>query len=75
MKSYVIKHEPSGKFVAISDEIGPFSVPLDEAQLFSLDVVKEFVDPESGMEYLDDEEISIEDLSIYEVEVILGNKI
>jgi hypothetical protein len=64
-KSYVIKHEPSGMFIAISDEIGPFS--LNEA--------KDCVDIETGWCWFDDNEILVDDLSIYEVEVTLGNKV
>lgn len=78
MKSYVIKHEPSNTFVAISDEIGPISVPLENAQLFSLDIVNDIMNPKFfGLEYIEgiENEILIEDISAYEVEITLLNKI
>jgi len=78
MKSYVIKHEPSNTFVSFSDEIGPISVPLDNAQLFSLDIVKDIMNPDFfGLAYIEgiDNEIVPEDISVYEVEITLLNKI
>lgn len=78
MKSYVIKHEPSNTFVTISDEFGPISVPLDNAQLFSLDIINEILNPNFfALEYIEGivGEILREDISVYEVEINLLNKI
>ena len=75
MTSYVIKHEPSNTFIAVSDEIGPFRVPLQNAHLFLLENALECVNVETGFTYLDDIEIDTTDLCVYEVEITLKNKI
>lgn len=78
MKSYVIKHEPSNTFIAFLDDIGPISVPLDNAQLFSLEIVNDIMNPKFfALEYIEgvDNEVVREDISVYEVEITLLNKI
>ena len=72
-KAYVIKHESTGKFVLDLPEVGAMSVSLNETNLYS--------SPESAIEsikyigWLDDEELYPNDLSVYEVEITLLNKI
>jgi hypothetical protein len=78
-KFIVIKHEPSGKFVAFSDETGPFGVELLEmATILPESIANEFIGYEDG--YYDDwiegiGKLNTKDFSIYEVEVVIKSKL
>jgi len=74
MKAYVIKHEPSNTYVTVSDEIGPISVNLEDTQLFSFEVAESILEDIEYIEGIEDQ-VNPEDLSIYQVEIIILNKV
>ena len=69
MKSYVIKYEPNGKYIAMSDVLGPVPVELNEAQLVDLELAKEALSPTDGIDYIEsitketDEQYSVYDFN------------
>jgi len=73
VKAYVIKYEPTNAFVLDMPEVGAMSVSLNETNLYSS--AESAIEATDYINYLDDEEISVNDLAVYEVEISLLNKI
>ena len=73
VKAYVIKYEPTNAFVLDMPEVGAMSVSLNETNLYSS--AENAIESTEYIGFLDDEEISPNDLSVYEVEITLLNKI